>query len=361
VRRLLFTPGPTNVHPSVREALLVPDMSHREPAFATMLERLCGSMVQLFGGAGTHGCVPFVSSGTGANEAILAGVEGKLLLLDNGRYARRIGEIATRQGVDVRVLASSPTEPIDPRRVRSVLADDPDIRHIFVVHLETTTGLLAPLRALGEIAHAHECQLLVDCISSIGGHEFDLSADHVAFCSVNANKCLEGLPGISFVLGRTDLIQSRAQRSRSVYFDLYEQWRMCTQERETPYTASVQLLSAADTAVARLVEETVVGRMKRYRELRDQLRQGLLELDLELAPFSEASQSNILSHFRIPPGASYAALQRGLNQRGAIVHTHQEIVQAGYLAVATMGHLGSDDVAWFLAQLDDTLRQAGVR
>ncbi|MBW4579578.1 MAG: aminotransferase class V-fold PLP-dependent enzyme [Tildeniella nuda ZEHNDER 1965/U140] len=336
-------------------------MSHREPVFAAILERLCQRLEGIVGGTETHSCVPFAASGTGANEAILASLEGKLLLLDNGRYAKRIGEIARRHQLNVRIVATSPMEPINLEAIQLALDSDPYIKYIFVVHLQTTTGFLAPLQKIGEIADRYGCQLLVDGIASIGGHEFDIVAHNVAFCSLNANKCLEGLPGVSFVIGRTDLISASAGKSRSFYLDIHEQWRACKENRATPYTAPVQLLAAADIAVGLLVEETVPKRICRYQTLRDQLQQGLLDLGLELALVSPDVQSNILSLFRIPHNVNYSALQQELNQRGAIVHTHQEIVDAGYMAIATLGHMNSENVAWFLTQLSEALPKVGKR
>lgn len=353
-RTLLFTPGPTNVHPSVRQALMVRDTSHRETSFAELLEGLQHQMVALLGGTSTDACVPFMASGTGANEAILASLPDDLLVLDHGRYSRRLAEIAQRYGIRSQVLRTPPKEPIDPDQVESVLHANRRIRNIYVVHLETTTGLMAPLPELGEVAERSGCRLLVDGISSIGGHGFHLERHRVALCSLNANKCLEGIPGVSFVVGNKDLIASTAGRSRSFYFDLFRQWQKCSEDRETRFTAAVQLMCAADAAVRRLAEETVAGRIRRYRALRDQLRAGLVELGLELAELPPENESNILSLFRLPTALDYSTLRDALGARGAVIHTHREVVEEGFVAIATLGHLGAEDVAWFLDQLAET-------
>jgi 2-aminoethylphosphonate-pyruvate transaminase len=143
-----------------------------------VLSSMNDDLVRILGGRGTHECGPFVSSGTGANEAILNAVDGPLLVLVAEPYSQRIAAIAGRAGrpASRHTLEFPPLDGVDIETVARALAARPEVSHLFVAHHETTTGVLAPLHELGELCAARQLLLAVDGISSVGGHSFDLSA-----------------------------------------------------------------------------------------------------------------------------------------------------------------------------------------
>ena len=200
MKNMLFNPGPTNVSENVRDAIKTKDICHREKEFFEVLLRVNKNIVKVLNGEGTHSAVLFVSSGTGCNEAICASIHGKVLVINNGKYSDRICDILERFKVPMNRLKLPPLEPIDLDMIEKTLQEDKDITHIYLVHHETTTGALAPLRKIGELANKYNKLLCVDSVSSLGGHEFDLKKDNIAFCAVSANKCLESFPGVSFVI-----------------------------------------------------------------------------------------------------------------------------------------------------------------
>lgn len=359
MRTLLFNPGPTNVHPDVRNALLAPDMCHREAEFSKVLTTVTDNMVRVLNGEGRHGCIPFVASGTGANEAVLAAVHGRLLVLVAGRYSERIVSIAHRLQVPTERLDFPPLEGVDVEKVEERLARDPGITDLFVVHHETTTGVLVPLRELGELAARHRARLLVDGVSSIGGHPFDLVRDNVAFCTVNSNKCLESVPGLSFVIGRTDEIRRTKGRSRSFYFDLHQQWERCAFDRKPPFTAATQLFFAMEVALQRLIAETYDGRVCRYRALRERLVCALTALGLRLVPLPAGRQSNILTLLYLPQGVAYQALHDKMLERGITIYSDQGTIERGMFFLATMGALTAEDVDYFVDHFASALAELG--
>jgi 2-aminoethylphosphonate-pyruvate transaminase len=336
-------------------------MSHREAEFSEVLARVSENMVKVLNGEGTHDCVPFVASGTGANEAVLAAVHGKLLVVVAGRYSERIGSIAQRLQVPMRRVDFPPLDGIEVDGVAEILRRDPEITHVFVVHHETTTGVLAPLRELGDLAARHRVLLLVDGISSIGGHPFDLERDNVAFCTINSNKCLESVPGLSFVVARTEEIRKLKGRSRSFYFDIYQQWERCTLEGKPPFTAAVQLFFAMDVALQRLMAEGYEGRVRRYRQLKERLALGLESLGLRRVPISPARQANVHTLLYLPPGTSYQALHDKMRERGITIYSDRDTIEKGMFFIATMGAITSEDVDYFLDHLAAALGELGHR
>lgn len=356
-RRLLFNPGPTNVHDDVRRALLAPDTCHREKEFAEVLAALNDDLIRVLGGHGTHASIPFVSSGTGANESILASIRGKLLVLVAGRYSGRIAAMARRLGVATETLEFPPLEGVDVATVESVLAAGKGITHLFVVHLETTTGLTAPLRELGELCASRGVLLAVDGVSSVGAHPFDLQRDHVAFCSLNTNKCLESIPGLAFVLARVDVIETLDGQSRSYYFDLYEQWRCLKESGTTPFTTPTQVVRAARVGVARLLAEGYEQRVARYAFLRTRLLDGVVRLGLSPVPIPAGRESNLHVLVHQPPGPSYAELHDAMLARGIVIYSDQATIDRGHVFFATMGAIDEAEVDYFLFALGEVLHE----
>lgn len=353
MRRLLLNPGPTNVHPSVRAAAFqAPDWCHRDPEFARKVQSVCRKLAAIAGGQDRYDAVPFVASGTGANEAMLSVVHGRVLFLVAGRYSERLWLIAQRLGVQALRLDFDPLAGIDCARVAQALAGDPRITDICLVHHETTTGVLAPLPELGQLAREFKVGLLIDGISSIGGHDFDLCRDHVAMATVTANKCLESLPGISFLLASREVLQATQGRSRSFYFDVHEQWTRSAATGKTPFTAAVPLFFAADAALDRLLAETVQGRAQRYRRLKRRLEDELLALGFALLPLPEDRKANILTLARLPAGWQYDALYEALMREHITIYTDEATLRKGMVFFATLGDMHDADLDRFVGALE---------
>lgn len=149
MHHILSNPDPTNIIDDIKPPLMTENLDHRYGEFFLVLKRICRNLVEILDGNEVYSCIPFVASGTGANEAILSSIQGKVLVIDNGKYSQRITSIAKRLSIDLSVLSFDELELIDTNQIERVLQNDPEIRNIFVVHHETTTGLLAPLHNIG--------------------------------------------------------------------------------------------------------------------------------------------------------------------------------------------------------------------
>lgn len=352
---ILLTPGPTNVPDEIARALAWVDHSHRDAEVAELLGRVRRGVVELLGG-GAHTAIPLACSGTGANEALIGAVAGRLLVLDAGRYSSRLADIAARHRIPCETLRFDAWSGIDLARVDAVLAAHPDITDVFAVHLETTTGALAPLTELGALVHRRGRRLLVDAISSAFGHPLDLARDHVTACTITPNKCLEAAPGIAMVVAATAWLGTLEGRARSYYFDLDLHARQLAREGTPAFTVSAGLLAATDVALARLRVEGVAGRAARYRGLRDQLRRLLTAQDIALRV--PPHDSNIITVFALPRGLDAAALTAGMAEAGFVVHSHHELTAHGLFGVATFGALPAAEVVRFADRLS-ALREGG--
>lgn len=355
-KTLLFNPGPTNVSEDVRNAIRTRDLCHREKEFCEVLLRVNRTVVKMFGGEKSHSAVLFVSSGTGCNEAIISSIDGKVLVLNNGKYSDRLCEIVERYGIPLIRLKFDPLKRIDLSLVEHTVKNDPQITHVLAVHHETTTGVTAPLRMIGELAKKYGKLLVVDGVSSIGGHPFDLQKDNIAFCSVSANKCLESFPGVSFVIGRTDEIKKLQGRSRSFYFDLYNQWKK-EQSGEMPFTPAVQLVFALDQALQEFEKEGYERRLTRYAWLAKRMREGLTRLGFEVELLPEELQSNILTLVKMPEKMDYWKVHDALKEKGITIYSDEGVLNQGKFRVATLGNIREEDVDWFVDELQEVVKK----
>jgi len=358
---VLLNPGPANTTPSVRQALVTPDLCHREPEFFDVMRSCRERLVRLAGGGPDWTAVLFTGSGTAAVEAaILAAVprERALLIVDNGVYGDRMARIAQAHSIPVHALTSDFFTPVRPEDVDAALAAHPEVSHVALVHHETTTGLLNPVAEVARIAARHGRRVLVDAMSSLFGEPLDLDGT-IDFVTASANKCLGGIPGISFVLARRQALEAAAGAPpRSVYLDLVTHYR--TQEADnTPFTPAVQVLHAMQQALVELEAEGVRRRIARYAASARVLRDGMTRLGFSvLVP--EAVRSNILTTFRLPDGISYDALHDALKRRGYIIYAGQGELRTYAFRVANMGTLGPEDMRGVVGAFAAALEELGV-
>jgi len=353
---ILLNPGPVNVSPRVQQALLRGDLCHREEEFSDLLVAIRTKLLRAFA-PHDYTAVPVSGSGTLAVEAMISSAlpEGKkLLVLNNGVYGERILRMAEAHHIPTVELRYDWTERPDLAQIESTLKADPTIHAVALVHHETTTGLLNLVNEVSTITRRAGCWVLLDAVSALASEELDLVRDGVDLCACTANKCIQGLPGVSFVLVRNEAMAAMQQYPRrSLYLHLPLHWE-AQERRSIPFTPSVQTWYALDEALDELLEETVAGRIQRHRAAARLLREGFARLGLRsLLPAN--LQSNSLTSLLLPEGMTYQSIHDGLKERGFVIYEGQGKLQTGVFRVANMGHLTLDDFRRFLTALEAVL------
>lgn len=340
---ILLNPGPINVSARVRRALAeCPDQCHREPEPLAMQTRVREKLVQAFGLASRYDAVLLTGSGTAAMEAMVASAVGSgVLVVDNGVYGDRLVQMAEAHRIPVLRHKVSWFERPDPAALRAALESSPlgrTIDTVAVVHHETTTGLLNDLPAVAEVARATGRRLLVDSVSGLGGEtlDFERVAPDAVCCT--ANKCLQGLPGVAFVLLRkgTPLVR------RSVYLDLG--LALAKQSAgDTPFTPALQVMAALEAALDELLAETVAGRVARYRRAGETVRAAASRLGLEMM-LPPSLRSHTITSFRLPAGVGYAQIHDRMREDGFVIYGGQGDLSKSAFRIANMGHI--PDEVW---------------
>ncbi|MBI4617937.1 MAG: aminotransferase class V-fold PLP-dependent enzyme [Planctomycetes bacterium] len=352
-RQVLLNPGPVNVSERVRAALALPDLCHREAEFFDLQDEVLFLLVSVFGlSAGGHVGTLLTGSGTAALEAAVSSAvspAGRMLVVDNGVYGDRIRKIARAHGIAHDAIPAPWTERPDLDALRSRLAKE-RYEVVAAVHHETTTGLINPVIEIGRAAADHGALFLVDSISGLGGEEFDFEATGADLVVGTANKCIQGLPGVSFVLARRDTTPRwAAHPPRSLYLHL-PAYMAEQSRRSTPYTPAVQVLSAFREALRELAEETVTGRILRYRRASEYLRGEFSQMRLEFLLPPEL-RSNTITALSLPAGWTYPDLHDRMKERGFVIYAGQGALSATAFRVANMGWIEPADLARFSSEL----------
>ncbi|HEX5815740.1 MAG TPA: 2-aminoethylphosphonate--pyruvate transaminase [Methylomirabilota bacterium] len=356
---ILLNPGPANTTPSVRAALVMPDLCHREPECFDMMRRCREGLVRLAGAGADWTAVLFTGSGTAAVEAAICAAvpaDGTLLVVNNGVYGDRMLRIARAHGIPTVAVAGDIFAPIRAADVQAALVAHPTATHVAVVHHETTTGLLNPVPDIARAAARHGRRLVVDAMSSLFGETLDVTQDGIDFVTASANKCLQGIPGVSFVLARrTALDAVRGRPPRSVYLDLHAHFASQEQDN-TPFTPAVQVLHAMEQALVELAREGLAPRIARYAENARVLREGMARLGFE-ALGAPAARSSILTTFRLPPGIAYEPLHDAMKRRGYIIYAGQGDIRSYAFRVSNMGTLTPKDMEGVVAAFEEAIAE----
>ena len=246
-RNVLLNPGPATTTDSVKYAQVVPDICPREKEFAGMMKGLRNDLLKVVhANPEEYTSVLFCGSGTINIDVSINSLlpEGKkILVVNNGAYSTRAVEVCQYYGLPYIDLKSSVYERPNLNLVEKTLQENPDIAVVYTTHHETGTGILNPIREIGALAHQYDAIFVTDTTSSLGMIPLDVEKDNVDFCMASAQKGLQAMTGLSFIIGKTDIIKkSKDYPKRSYYCNLYLQYDYFEKTGEMHFTPPVQTI-----------------------------------------------------------------------------------------------------------------------
>ncbi|MCA1455828.1 2-aminoethylphosphonate--pyruvate transaminase [Bradyrhizobium sp. BRP22] len=310
--RSLLTPGPMSLSSAVKAQMQF-DLASRDVEFKELTARMRRLVLNLSGNAEHYSVVPIQGGGSFGMEAALSSFVShadKPLVCINGIYGERILKILRLWGVPAVKLVKRATEPLDPEEVAECLSQDQAITHVCFVHCETTTGILNPLEAIVESAGRRGVKTIVDGMSSFGGIKINLSRGGPDVLVTSSNKCIEGPPGVAFVIASRELLENAGHAPRSFVLDVRDQWLSFERTGEWRSTPPTHIVQAATKALEILGDEGIDCRRRRYEKIRDNI---IRELEGVVPPLLSAHlQSPICVAFTAPPGISDQAAFDGL-------------------------------------------------
>lgn len=365
-RNILLNPGPATTTDSVKMAQVVPDICPRELEFAELMRGIRQDLLKVVhADPEIYTSVLFCGSGTINIDICLNSLlpEGKkALILDNGAYSSRAAEVCRCYHLPHIDLKMSVYEPVDMDLYRRTLEQNPDVAIVYVTHHETGTGILNPIREIGAIAHEHGAILVSDTTSSLGMIPLDLRTDNVDFCMASAQKGLMAMTGLSFIIGRKDIIEeSKDYPTRSYYCNLWLQYDYFERTGEMHFTPPVQTAYALRQAIDEYFKEGEKEKFARHRRVFDAISDGVARLGLKEAIKPEF-RSGLVVSVRYPdcPEWDFAKVHDYLYARGFTIYPGK-IDGADTFRLCALGTIDTPDIDAFFATLEEAFLHFGIK
>lgn len=361
---ILLTPGPLTTSDKTRAAMLR-DWGSWDSDFNQITARIRQQVLRIVHGEASHECVPLQGSGTFSVEAAIGTIvprDGHVLVPNNGAYCQRIARICKVLGRRVTTIDYREDQQVLAADVDRALAADPSITHVALVHCETGTGVLNPLHDIALVVEKHGRGLIVDAMSSFGA--IDIDARKTPFDAVVAasGKCLEGVPGMGFVIVRRSTLEKCEGNSHSLAMDLYDQWAYMGKTTQWRFTPPTHVVAALDEAITQYVEEGgLEARGGRYARNCKALIDGMAALGFR-SYLDPAIQAPIIVTFHAPddPKYDFKTFYQEVKKRGYILYPGK-LTQVETFRVGCMGHFGDAGIPGAVAAVADTLKAMGIR
>jgi 2-aminoethylphosphonate-pyruvate transaminase len=361
--KALFTPGPLTTSQTVKQAMLR-DMGSRDIEFIEIIRDVRKRLVTLCASPDEYTAVLMPGSGTFGIEATISSVippDGKLLILINGAYGSRIHKIAEAHHIANTKLVYAENVQPDPAEMQAVLENDRAITHVAVVHSETTTGILNPIETYGKIAKNHGCIYIVDAMSSFGAYPIDLRDCGIDYLISSANKCIEGVPGFSFIIARKEALKTIRGYARTLSLDLLAQWEGLEGDGQFRFTPPTHVILAFYQALLELEREGgILARGERYKQNYNITLAAMQDMGFQ--PYVEESKRGYsITSFYYPshPNFNFQTFYKSLSDKGHIIYpgklTHADCFRIGHI-----GRLSARDVRALMAAVAETLKEMNI-
>ena len=339
----LLTPGPLTTSLRTKQSMLR-DWGSWDVDFNSITGRVRERLLDIVHGTGTHECVPMQGSGTFSVEAAIGTLVprgGHVLVPQNGAYCQRIARICRVLGRKLTTLDYAEDTQVAPADIERALAAEPGITHVALVHCETSTGILNPLSEIAQIVARHGKGLIVDAMSSFGALEIDARRTPFDAVVAASGKCLEGPPGMGFVIVRRAALERGEGNSHSLSMDLYDQWAYMQKTTQWRYTPPTHVVAAFDAAITQYLEEGgLAARGARYAHNCRTLIEGMARLGLK-SFLPAAIQAPIIVTFYAPDHPRYAfkSFYNAVKAHGYILYPGK-LTTVETFRVGCMGQLG---------------------
>ena len=360
---ILLTPGPLTTSAATKSAMLT-DWGSWDGAFNALTASVCRDLVDIVDGKDEHVCVPLQGSGTFAVEAALGTLvprNAKVLVPDNGSYCKRIVRILGYLEREAVVLAHGEQEPANPARIEAALKADPSITHVAQVHCETGTGILNPLPEIAAIVAKHGRGLVIDAMSSYGAIPVDARTLKFDALIAASGKCLEGVPGMGFIIARKTVLERASGNSRSLAMDLLDQWQYLQKTGQWRFTPPTHVLAALRVAIDQYrAQGGQPARLARYTANCAALVDGMRALGFKTF-LPDSLQAPIIVTFHSPPDPRYdfTDFYKRVRDKGFILYPGK-LTAVDTFRVGCIGAIGPDALKNVVAAVAATLKEMGV-
>ena len=365
-RNILLNPGPATTTDTVKMAQVVPDICPREQEFAGLMKGLrCDLLKVVHAPEDQYTAVLFCGSGTINIDICLNSLlpEGKkVLVVNNGAYNTRAVEVCQMYHLPHIDLKSSVYEQPNLTDVERTLHDNPDVAMVYCCHHETGTGVLNPIREIGALAHKYGAIFVSDTTSSLGMIPLDVIKDNVDFCMASAQKGLMAMAGLSFIIGREDIIrQSKDYPTRSYYTNLYLQYEYFEKTGEMHFTPPVQTIYATIQALKEYFAEGEEAKFARHHRVYEAIHEGLDKLGMQTV-IDRKIESGLVVSVKYPDDSnwSFEKVHDYCYEHGFTIYPGK-ISTSDTFRLCALGAIDKQDIEDFFVVFREALDKFGIK
>lgn len=324
---------------SIRRSLL--DLAHvTEPEYTAVLMQ----------GSGTFGVESVLTSVVGQDETVL--------IAANGAYGERMAQIAEHAGISHILYREEYHKVPSAQKIGQFLKEHPDITHVAMVHSETTSGILNDIASVAKTVKAVGRTFIVDAMSSFGGVDIPVGELGIDFLISSANKCIQGVPGFSFIICRRDKLEASRGKARSLSLDLYDQWLTMEKDGKWRFTSPTHVVLAFAQALKELEEEGGIdARAERYCRNNRLLIEKMGELGIR--PYIEGeNQGSIITTFFYPENRSFCFqdMYQYIKDRGYAIYPGK-VTDADTFRIGNIGEIYEEDIEKLCVIVKDFLEE----
>ena len=345
---LLLTPGPLTTSNKVRQAMMTDWCTWDKDYNEGIVQVIRCKLLEIGQAPDTdYTSVLLQGSGTYSVESALScsiAPKDKLLIVANGAYGERMGEIAQYHHLDHTLIKLEETVQVTPEMIAAQLEQDDNITHVAVVHCETTTGILNPIEEIAQVVKSRNKVFIVDAMSSFGGIPINMGALGIDLLISSANKCIQGVPGFGFILIRKEILKTCKGNSSSLSLDLYDQWHTMEQGMgKWRFTSPTHVVRAFAEALCELeAEGGVEARFERYKTNHQTLVRGMRQAGYQPL-LDEQLQSPIITSFVYPNAQfHFNTFYYALKEKGFVIYPGK-ISQQDTFRIGNIGHVFPQD------------------
>ncbi|MDO5417252.1 MAG: 2-aminoethylphosphonate--pyruvate transaminase [Lachnospiraceae bacterium] len=343
----LLTPGPLTTTDTVKEQMLF-DHCTWDDDYKQITQEIRRKLLALAHvSEEEYTCVLMQGSGTFGVESVLTssvGPEDGLLIAANGAYGLRMADIAKHAGLHYKLYNEDYDQVPSAEKIAELLKENPEITHVSMVHSETTSGILNDIAAVAEVVKKAGRIFIVDAMSSFGGVDIPVAELGIDFIISSANKCIQGVPGFSFIICRRDRLMECEGKARSLSLDLYDQWKTMEKDGKWRFTSPTHVVLAFAQALREMEKEGgIAARHERYAQNNRLLIERMGEMGIH--PYIREHQGPIITTFFYPENRhfSFEEMYTYIKERGYAIYPGK-VTDADTFRIGNIGEIYREDI-----------------
>ena len=354
-RKILLNPGPATTSERIKSSLVVEDICPRESDFGQIMIEITDGLLEIgYTNRENYSVALFAASGTGAMEATLTSSvpeDGKVLIITNGAYGLRAKQICENYNIPFDSFGSFGEYP-NLRELEKLL-NNTFFSHLFMVHHETSTGMMNPLDEVVNLCQELNVKTIIDAMSTFGAYPININSSGIDYLISSSNKCIHGIAGLSYVIFKNSNKEELKANSRTFYFDVYRQWKNLVDKSQLRFTPPVQVCYAFLAAIKETLKESVTTRWTRYQNNWQMLYDGMKSLGFTFH-LQHKHQSKILLAINIPDNNSFS-----FNDLHDFLYEYDITIYPGVIPesntfrMAIIGDLYIEDIQYVLEKMKD--------